>query len=100
MKPFAEKLVEGRRLVLLQLLSEQNGQMANSSVLQAGLHHLGVVCERHEVISDLRYLQAHNLISMEQVVDAVYVAHLLGRGDDVLEGLVKIDGISRVRRGL
>lgn len=100
MKSFSEKVVEGRRLVLLQLLSEQNGQMANSSVLQAGLHHLGVVCERHEVISDLRYLQDHNLVTMEQVVDAVYVAHLLGRGADLLDGLVIIDGIGRPRRGM
>ncbi len=100
MKPFAEKLTEDRRLVLLRLLSEQNGQTANSSVLTMGLNHLGIVVERHQVVDDLRHLQLHGLIQLEQVIETVYVARLLGRGEDVVSGLLTVAGVSRARRGL
>lgn len=99
-KPFAQKLIEDRRLVLLCLLAEQRGQTANSSVLHMGLHHLGVVVERHEVVEDLRHLQLHGLVALEQVIDTVYVARLQGRGEDVVAGTVQVDGISRPRRGV
>ncbi len=99
-KPFAQKVIEDRRLVLLRLLSEQRAQTANSSVLHTGLHYIGVMCERYEVLDDLRHLQLHGLITLEQAIDTVYVARLRGRGEDVLAGAVQVDGVSRPRRGV
>ena len=99
LKPFAIRLIEDRRLVILRLLHEQRGQQANSSVIHMGLGHLGIVCERHELIEDLRYLQLHTLIRLTAVIDTVWVAELLGRGEDVISGLLVIDGVSRPRKG-
>lgn len=99
-KPFNQRLIEDRRLWLLRLLAEQCGQTANSSVLHMGLHHLGMMCEQHEVVGDLRHLQVHGLVMLEQVVDTIYVAHLQGRGEDVVAGIVQVDGVSRPRRGV
>jgi hypothetical protein len=99
-KSFATKLIEDRRLCLLRLLNEQSGRRANSSVLHMGLHHMAHVCERHDVIGDLRVLEHHQLIALEQVTETVYGAELLSRGEDFLAGHIEIDGISRPRRGL
>ena len=98
-KTFAERMVEDRRLAMLRLLAEARGQTLNSSVLHMGLHHLGVLVERHEVIDDLHFLQLHNLIALAPVLTTVYVATLQGRGEDVANGLCQIEGVSRPRRG-
>lgn len=97
-KPFAQKIIEDRRLVLLRLLSEQRGGRANSSVLRMGLVHLGIVCDRHEVIDDLLHLQLHNLVALESATEDLYIAQLLERGDDLVNGLAEAPGISRPRR--
>jgi hypothetical protein len=99
MKSFAQKVIEDRRLVILRLLSEQRGQQANSSVIHMGLSHLAIVCERHELIDDLRFLQLHSLISLTPVIATVWVAELLGRGEDVIHGRIEIDGVTRPRKG-
>jgi len=95
MKTFAERLREDRRLVLLRLLSEQNGYRANSSVLHAGLHHLGVAASRDDVLTDLHWLQDQSLICLEDAVPGVSVAKLTARGGDVAEGLAIVPGVSR-----
>jgi Fe2+ or Zn2+ uptake regulation protein len=99
-KSFAQKLIEDRRLVILRLLSEQAGQTSNSSVLHMGVQHLGHIVERATVFEDLRFLQLHNLVSIEQLTDTVYGVHLTGRGEDLVHGRVEIDGVSRPRRGV
>lgn len=99
MKPFAQRVLENRRLAILRLLSEQRGETANSSVLHMGVDHLGLVAERHEVIDDLRYLEQLRLITLEEVVDGVYVAQLQDRGTDVIAGKVRVEGVSRAHRG-
>jgi len=100
-KTFADRLREDRRLVLLRLLNEQNGKQANSSQLHAGLHHLHIVVERHEMIEDLRFLQTHQLVELEQLGDInvnVYGVKLRSRGIDVVKGDLEVDGVSMARR--
>ena len=80
MKSFAERLREDRRLVLLRLLSEQGGYRANSSVLHAGLHHLGVAASRDDVITDLHWLAEQSLLGIAEAVPGIYVATLSARG--------------------
>ena len=100
-KTFADRLKEDRRLVLLRLLSEQQGKQTNSSVLHAGLQFVHIVAERHEVIDDLRFLQMHQLVELEQLGDVnpdLYGVKLRSRGIDLVNGLVEVDGVSVARR--
>ena len=101
-KTYAEQVREDRRLVILRLLNESTGKQSNSSLLHAGLKHLRIICERHELIDDLRFLQMHGLVDMEQLGDVnpdLYGVHLRGRGEDVIAGLITVDGVGRSRRG-
>lgn len=98
MKTFAERLREDRRLVLLRLLDEQNGQRANSSVLHAGLHHLGVAASRDDIITDLHWLRDQSLLTLDEVVSGVYVAVLASRGKDVAADQTHVPGVSRPGR--
>lgn len=95
MKSFAERLREDRRLVLLRLLSEQAAYRANSSVLHAGLYHLGVAATRDDINTDLNWLQEQGYISLTLAVEGVYVATLSARGRDVVEGTAVVPGVSR-----
>lgn len=92
---FAARLREDRRLVLLRLLSEQTAYRANSSVLHAGLHHLGVAASRDDVATDLHWLQDQSLLTVAEVVPGVLVASITGRGKDVAEGHCVVPGVSR-----
>lgn len=100
-KTFADHLREGRRLALLRLLNEQPGKRSNSAVLHSGLFYLKVVAETHEVIEDLRFLQVHQLVDIEQLGDiknTLYGVHLRARGIDLVNGLIEVDGVSPARR--
>lgn len=95
MKTFADRLREDRRLVLLRLLAEQSAYRANSSVLHAGLHHLGVAASRDDVVTDLHWLRDQSLLTIEEAVPGVYVATISGRGKDAAEGNCIVPGVSR-----
>lgn len=94
-KTFAERLREDRRLVILRLLAEQNAYRSNSSVLHAGLHHLGVNGTRDDVLTDLHWLRDQGYLGMETAVPGVHVATLSARGKEVAEGQVQVPGVSR-----
>jgi hypothetical protein len=95
MKTFSERLREDRRLVLLRLLSEQKGYFANSSVLHAGLMHLGVASDRDDVLTDLHWLSDQNLVTLTIAVPGVEVATLTTRGNSVALGHTLVPGVSR-----
>lgn len=95
MKSFAERLRADRRLVLLRLLAEQNGYRSNSSVLHAGLMHLGIVSARDDVLTDLAWLADQGLLVQEEVAPGVVVATLTARGGDVASGLAVVPGVAR-----
>lgn len=94
-KTFEERLREDRRLVMLRLLSEQSAYRTNSSILHAGLHHLGVSATRDDVLTDLHWLREQSLVSLEQATEGVFVATLLARGLDVATGQATVPGVSR-----
>jgi hypothetical protein len=94
-KTFAERLREDRRLVLLRLLSEQNGYRTNSSVLHAGLHALAVAASRDDVLTDLYWLQDQALVRLSEPVPGVQVAELTARGHDVATGHAVVPGVNR-----
>lgn len=93
--PFAERLREDRRLVLLRLLQEQPGYRTNTSVLHAGLHFLGVASTRDDVRTDLAWLQEQGLVALSEAIPGVAVATLSARGGDVVAGQAIVPGVSR-----
>lgn len=97
MKTFSERLREDRRLVILRLLSEQQGYRLNSSNLHAGLHHLGVVASRDDVLTDVHWLRDQSLLQLEPVpeVDNLFLCTLTARGFDVSNGNASVPGVSR-----
>lgn len=96
METFAERLRKDRRLVLLRLLSEQNGYRANNSVLHAGLNFLGVAAARDDVLTDLHWLQDQSLVRLHPTgVSEVMVAELTNRGNEVAQGHAVVPGVSR-----
>lgn len=100
-KTFADRLKEDRRLAILRLLNEQPGKQANSSVLHSGLQFVHIVVERHDLVDDLRFMQLHSLVELEQLSSInpdLYGVKLRSRGIDLVHGLVEIDGISAPRR--
>lgn len=100
-KTFDDYRREGVRLVLLRLLSEQPGRTANSSVLHLGLQYVALIVERHEVIEELRFLQTHQLVDLEQIPGLsgqLYKAKLRSRGLDVIQGNLVIDGVQEPNR--
>ena len=94
-KIFDDALREGRRLVMLRLLSEQLAYRANSSNLYLGLDSLGVASSRDDVITDLHWLRDQALVTLDEAVPGVYVATLTARGQDVAKGLVAVPGVQR-----
>lgn len=94
-KTFKDALREARRLTLLRLLHESNGYLSNSSVLHAGLHHLGVSSTRDDVLTDLTWLRDQDLIELTEAAEGVYVVKLRSRGQDVATGNAVVPGVSR-----
>lgn len=96
MKPFAERIREDRRLVILRLLAEQPGYTINSSTLLVGLRHLGLACTRADVIDDLDRLATEALVRVERIeVGSLSVATLLARGLEVVSGELVVPGVAR-----
>ena len=97
MKTFLERLREDRRLVLLRILSEQPGYRLNSSNLHAGLHHLGIVAARDDVVTDVHWLRDQGLLVLDPVpeVEGLYLCTLTMRGNDVAMGNTSVPGVSR-----
>lgn len=95
MKSYSQRMRETRRLILLRLLSEQNGYRANAASLHIGLHSLdGLTCSRDDVLTDLAWLAEQHLIDCEQTSSGVTVATLLQRGQDVVDGNARVPGIA------
>lgn len=95
MKPFAERLREDRRLLLLRLLTESNAYRSNSGVLHTTLYALGVAASRDDVRTDLAWLAEQGLVRLEDVAASVDVVSLTPRGHDVAQGHAHVPGVSR-----
>jgi hypothetical protein len=99
-KTFAESLAEDRRLAILTLLIEAEGE-ANESVLQTGLAMLGHSREltRDNVRLDMQFLGDRGLVTLEWYGDKVCVARIARRGVEVAEGKVRVDGVKKPALG-
>jgi DNA-binding transcriptional ArsR family regulator len=95
MKPFAERLREDERLVILRLLARQISYKANSSVLTFAMDNLGHAIARDTVKTHLHWLTEQALVSIEEPVEGVLVATLTERGHDVARGRAVVPGVAR-----
>lgn len=94
-KNFETRLMEDRRYLLLQLLSEQNAYRTNASLLHAGLHNLGITVSRDAVMTDLHWLKEQHLLALEEIVPGITVATLSARGQDAVTGAAVVPGVSK-----
>ena len=97
---FAEALSQDRRLAILRLLVEANGD-ANESVLRDGLTMLGHTSGLtfDAVREDLRFLEGAGLIRLEFVQVKIAVAHITRRGVEVAKGAATVEGVKKPSLG-
>lgn len=95
MKTFEQRLREDRRLVMLRILAEQPGYRTNSSIMHAGLQHLGILASRDDVRTDAHWLRDQALIQVEEAAPGVEIYILGARGADVADGHCLVPGVSR-----
>lgn len=95
MKPFADRLREDQRLVLLRTLVDMPGYTANSSVLYMEMHGLGHRVSRDLIKTHMHWLGEQDLVMLEEAVEGVLVATLTERGGDVAAGVAVVPGVKR-----
>lgn len=100
MNGFAEVLNADRRLAILRLLHEANGQAGESS-LEKGLHMYGFRrgVDRDQVRQDLKDLADRDCVEIEYVQDRYMIAAITRRGVSVAEGIIKVEGIAKPAMG-
>ena len=94
MNKYADFLRQDLRLVALRLLAELPAYRANSSVLTMALDRYGHAVSRDQVKTELRWLEEQGLVRIEDL-DAVLVATLTERGQDVATGRAVVPGVKR-----
>lgn len=93
---FGDDLAEHRRLAILRLLSESDGYVANSSVLQSAVERLGFRVSRDRVETELAWLSEQGFLTLEDL-GPVKVVTLTVRGLDVAQGSATAPGVKRPR---
>ena len=93
---FEQTLAQDRRLAMLRILLEVNGE-ANESVLCSGLESIGHsrMLTRENVRGDLRFLETAGAIRLSWFDGRIAVAHLLIRGEEIAKGKIVVEGIKR-----
>lgn len=91
---FAEFLRRDIRLVILRLLAEMPAYRANSSVLTMALERFGHAVSRDQVKGEIAWLAEQGLVTIDDL-DAVLVATLTERGQDVASARATVPGVSR-----
>jgi hypothetical protein len=83
------------RFVMLRLV---NGtpRNTNSSVLSMQLNGAGYPNTKDQAKSEIRWLEQQGLLEVEEV-ESVLIVSITERGEDVANGLAKVDGIAYMR---
>lgn len=94
---YANYIVREIRLVILRLLNETPARRGNSSTLRTALGAWGFDLTRVEVKEQLRWLEEHELVSIEAIADeSVLLASLTERGIDLALGRGAVQGVKRL----
>ena len=86
---------EMMRFVMLRLVNGAS-RNTNSSILSMQLNGAGYSNTRDQVKSEIRWLEQQGLLDVEEV-DSVLIVSITERGEDVANGLSKVDGIATMR---
>jgi hypothetical protein len=93
-EPVKRIVQEHRALAILRLLNGQPGRTSNECVLLGCLALFGLTCGRDELGSQLDGLERSGLLTVEHRSDLRVLA-LTGRGTEVAEGIVVVEGVER-----
>ena len=88
-------LREMMRFVMLRLVNGAS-RNTNSSILSMQLNGAGYSNTRDQVKSEIRWLEQQGLLDVEEV-ESVLIVSITERGEDVANGLSKVDGIATMR---
>lgn len=97
-KPYAQAVIEDRRLRLLQVLRESAGYQAAAPLLQQVLPGMGHAVGLDRVNTDLAWLAEQGLVTLD-TAGGLRLAMLTQSGEDVARGLSEVPGVARPRPG-
>lgn len=93
-KMLAERLLETKRLTILQLLGSLEGRRIDLGTLGLALRDLGHETERTVLESELRWLERQGLVVLEETAGAPIVV-LTEKGDMAQRGAIAEPGVAR-----
>ncbi len=91
---FNEFITKDRRLMILNILEEDEGYSMNAYVLQSCLEAVAHEVSMDRLRTDLTWLEEQGLVNLETVGN-LCVAKLTQRGADAANGRVVVPGVSR-----
>lgn len=96
MKTAEQKRTEFIRCQLLKLVKRAAGGCSNSGLLKDQMQGIGLAITHDRTRSELRWLHDIGLLDLEEFGNTL-VATVTERGEDVSEGLTRVDGVAFVR---
>ncbi|MGM0913746.1 MAG: hypothetical protein ACQEXC_00520 [Pseudomonadota bacterium] len=97
---FQDFETEGRRLVILRILSRRNQYTTNEYSLHDELKGAYAhIVSRDRLHGDLAWLEEQQLVITQQP-RAGWIITLTARGSDVAEGLAQVPGVAKPRPGI
>lgn len=94
---FRDDWIASRRLFILRLLAEVNGE-ANEGVIYKAMTRGGFVQDsRDDLRSDLDHLKRQACTTEEWLNDSLRVIRVTERGEDAAHGRVEVAGVERSR---
>lgn len=91
---YRDAVTADRRLVILRLLENSSGYMANQFLLQSALEGFGHVDSLDTIATDLAWLEEQGLLTLEKPGN-VQLAKISQRGLDVANGRSVVPGVKR-----
>lgn len=96
---YQEKIVEDRRLLILQALNNATGYRAPARLLMAFLNSMGHNPSQDQLCGDLAWLEEQGLVTLDAPTNNVQVATITTRGSDIAEGTARHPGVRRPEPG-
>lgn len=92
-----KKRTEFIRCQLLKLVKSAAGGCSNSGLLKDQMQRIGLAITHDRTRSELRWLHEVELLDLEEFGNTL-VATITERGEDVANGLARVDGVAHIRR--
>jgi len=93
---FTDDFIGSRRLFILRLLSERDGEIIESLIFKGALRGFHSGTSRDDIRADLDHLKSQRLTE-ETWHEGVCLVRLTDRGDDAAYGRVQVAGVEHSR---